>query len=222
MSASTSGAGRPARGRSSRTFVRPFEQQTLGIIGESGSGKTVLSRLAIGAVSPPLQVVKGSVLYRGRNILGMDRKELQRLRVSEFGYIGSNLGSVLDPTIAVGEQIVEKIRAFDPTISRKEAADQDDCADGAARLPAPAKRFHEFPFQYSGGMMQRALIVDALVTNPAFLVADNVTQPLDVTVAAQILRLMRSFSEDFRTAIIFSVEFAGRGAEVAGDLIVSQ
>jgi peptide/nickel transport system ATP-binding protein len=196
------------------------EQQVLGIIGESGSGKTVLARLAIGAANPPLLVRQGLVLYRGRDLLSLDRGEIQRLRGREFGYIGNNPGTVLDPTIPVGEQIVEKLSAVEPGISRTEAVARTVELFDAVRLPSPKARFHEFPFQYSGGMMQRALIVDALITNPAFLIADNVTQPLDVTIAAQIIRLMQDLRERFRTAIIFVSTSLGIVREIAEEVIV--
>lgn len=196
------------------------ERKTLGIIGESGSGKTVLARLLVGAVTPPLEVTKGEVLYRGRNLLALDHEALQHLRGKELGYIGSNPGSVLDPTIPVGEQILEKLTAVQPQISRKEAIRQIIALMSAVRLPVPEARFHEFPFQYSGGMMQRALIVDALVANPAFIIADNVTQPLDVTVAAQIIRLMQELREGFRTAIVFVSSSLPTVREIADDIVV--
>ena len=93
----------------------------------------------------------------------------------------------LDPTLPVGPQIVEKLRAVAPEVDRIEARGRVVALLDAVRIPSAATRFHDFPSQFSGGMMQRALIVDALVSNPAFLVADNITQPLDVTVAAQVL-----------------------------------
>jgi peptide/nickel transport system ATP-binding protein len=196
------------------------ERQALGIIGESGSGKTVLARLLIGAVNPPLQVTGGEVLYRGRDLLELDREALQQLRGRELGYIGSNPGSVLDPTIPVGEQIVEKLVAVERGLSRKEAVRRTIALMSAVRLPVPEARFHEFPFQYSGGMMQRALIVDALAVNPAFIIADNVTQPLDVTIAAQIIRLMQELREQFRTAIVFVSSSLPTVRELADDIVV--
>ena len=196
------------------------ERQALGIIGGSGSGKTVLSRLLIGAINPPLRVSRGAVLHRGRNLLELSREELQRVRGKEIGYIGSNPGSVLDPTIPVGSQIAEKLVAVEPRLRRPEAMSRIFRLMSAVRLPVPEARFHEFPFQYSGGMMQRALIVDALVTNPAFIIADNVTQPLDVTVAAQIIRLMKELREEFRTAIVFVSSSLPTAREIADEIIV--
>jgi len=197
-----------------------YEKRAMGIIGESGSGKTVLSRLVIGAINPPLHVTGGKVLFRGRDLLTASAKELQVIRGSDVGYIGNNPGSALDPTISVGDQVVEKIRAADSSISYKDARDRTIELMRAVRLPRPEARFHEFPFQYSGGMMQRALIVDALVTNPSFLIADNVTQPLDVTVAAQIIRLMHELRVNFNTAIIFVSSSLAVVREIADEIIV--
>lgn len=198
------------------------ERQVLGIIGESGSGKTVLSRVLVNAVAEPLAIAAGSVDYRGRDLLSIGADEMQALRGREIGYIGSDPGSALDPTIPVGHQIVEKLRAVRPDTSRQEARARALEVLRAVRMPRPEHRFDEFPFQYSGGMMQRALIVDALVTNPAFLIADNVTQQLDVTVAAQIIRLMRDLRDQIDTAIIFISSSLAVVREIADDIIVLQ
>ena len=198
------------------------ERQVLGIIGESGSGKTVLSRVLVNAVAEPLAIAAGSVDYRGRDLLTIGADEMQALRGREIGYIGSDPGSALDPTIPVGHQIVEKLRAVRPDTSRQEARERALEVLRAVRMPRPERRFDEFPFQYSGGMMQRALIVDALVTNPAFLIADNVTQQLDVTVAAQIIRLMRDLRDQIDTAIIFISSSLAVVREIADDIIVLQ
>lgn len=196
------------------------ERQVLGIIGESGSGKTVLSRVLVNAVSEPLEIVSGSVGYRGRDLLTLPLQEMQALRGRELGYIGSDPGSALDPTIPVGRQIVEKLLAVEPGKSKADARQRALEVLRAVRMPRPEERFDEFPFQYSGGMMQRALIVDALVTNPAFLIADNVTQQLDVTIAAQIIRLMHDLRDQMHTAIIFVSSSLAVVREIADDIIV--
>ncbi len=196
------------------------ERQVLGIIGESGSGKSVLSRVLVNAVNEPLEIVGGSVNYRGRDLLTIPQKEIQGLRGREIGYIGSDPGSALDPTIPVGNQIVEKLLAVDPKTPKREARERSLEVLRAVRMPRPEERFHEFPFQYSGGMMQRALIVDALVTRPAFLIADNVTQQLDVTIAAQIIRLMHDLREQMDTAIVFISSSLAVVREIADDIIV--
>ena len=196
------------------------EDQVIGIIGESGSGKTVLSRALVNWIRPPLKVTSGSVLYRGRDLMSLPEREMHHLRGREIAYIGSDPGSALDPTLPIGAQIVEKLCAVNPSLSPGEAEAQALRVLDAVRIPSPRQRFHEYPFQFSGGMMQRVLIVDALVTNPAFLVADNITQPLDVTVAAQILRLLRELQRDFNTAILFVSSALGVVNEIADSVLV--
>jgi peptide/nickel transport system ATP-binding protein len=211
-------------GRKRRVLERvSFElgaDKVLGIIGESGSGKTVLSRALVNWVNEPLRVSGGKVLYKGRNLFDLPRQEMQKLRGREIAYIGADPGSSLDPTVPVGAQIVEKLRTVDPGMSEAKAKARVVEVLDAVRIPSPAKRFDEFPFQFSGGMMQRVMIVDALVTSPAFLVADNITQPLDVTVAAQILRLLRDLQRDFNTAIAFVSSSLGIVGEIADDVLV--
>lgn len=196
------------------------QNEVLGIIGESGSGKTVLSRALVNWISSPLAITGGSIVYRGQSLLEMPADRMQKLRGRNIGYIGSDPGSALDPTVPIGQQIIEKLRAVEPGISFGDARARVLRVLDAVRIPSPAQRFHEFPFQFSGGMMQRVLIVDALVTSPDFLVADNITQPLDVTVAAQILRLLRDLQRDFRTAIIFVSSALGIVNEIADNVLV--
>lgn len=192
----------------------------LGIIGESGSGKTVLSRALVNWIKPPLHVTSGSVNYGGRDLLTLPDREMTALRGREIAYIGANPTSALDPTVPVGHQILEKLLAVSPRLSRSQARQRVIDTLDAVRIPSPAQRFDEYPFQFSGGMMQRALIVDALVSNPKLLIADNITQPLDVTVAAQILRLLRDLQKDFDTAVVFISSLLGIVSEIADDIIV--
>src|SRR5699024_10737889 len=111
-------------------------------------------------------------------------------------------------------------RAVDPSVSASDARRRVVDLLDAVRIPQAQQRFDEYPFQFSGGMMQRALIVDALISNPRLLVADNITQPLDVTVAAQILRLLRELQRDFETAVIFISSALGVVSEIANDVII--
>ena len=196
------------------------EREVFGVIGESGSGKTVLSRALVNWISPPLSITAGSVEYHGSNLLSLPAAEKNRLNGREIAYIGANPGGALDPTLPVGQQIVEKLRAVEPKVSTREAKRRVLSLLEAVRIPSASRQFDQFPFQFSGGMMQRALIVDALVSNPAFLVADNITQPLDVTVAAQILRLLRELQNDFRTAIVFVSSSLGFIHEIADEVLV--
>jgi peptide/nickel transport system ATP-binding protein len=176
--------------------------EILAVIGESGSGKTVLARALASWLSPPLIATAGEVRFRGTDLL-KDTETAKRLAGREIAYIGGNPAGALDPTMTVGAQLVEKLRAVRPDFSAAAAKDKAIELLEAVRIPAAPQRFNEYPFQYSGGMMQRAMIVDALISDPALLIADNITQPLDVTVAAQILKLMRELNDQFQTAVLF-------------------
>ena len=194
-------------------------REILGIIGASGSGKTVLSRAIVNWLEAPLVVTGGSVAFKGQDILRLSGNAMRTTR-REIAYVGANPMGALDPTLPVGPQIVEKLHAVAPEIGREEAKRRVITLLDAVRIPSAATRFHDFPSQFSGGMMQRALIVDALVSNPAFLVADNVTQPLDVTVAAQVLRLMRELTVSFDTAIVFISSSLPTACDAANMILV--
>jgi peptide/nickel transport system ATP-binding protein len=197
--------------------LRPRE--ILGIIGASGSGKTVLARALVNWIEPPLAIAGGTVSFRDRNLLALTGPELRGMRRA-VAYVGANPMGALDPTLPVGRQIVEKMRALMPEIDRREARRRVLDLLDAVRIPSPGTRFDDYPSQFSGGMMQRVLIVDALVTNPAFLVADNVTQPLDVTVAAQVLRLMRELTRRFETAIVLVSSSLPTASSTADHILV--
>lgn len=194
--------------------------EVLGIIGESGSGKTVLSRALVNWVSPPLRRVGGQVIYHGTDLQQLGAAEMQRLRGRKIAYIGSDPTTALDQTLPIGRQIVEKLLAVEPGLSAVAAKQRVIDTLDAVRIPSARRRFDEFPFQFSGGMMQRVMIVDALVTSPDLLVADNITQPLDVTVAAQILRLLKELQAQSQTAILFVSSLLGVVNEIADKVIV--
>ncbi|WP_035484694.1 dipeptide ABC transporter ATP-binding protein [Geminicoccus roseus] len=196
------------------------ERSVLGVLGESGSGKTILAKALSGWIAPPLHRVKGAVRYRGRDLFGMSESETRALRGRHIGYIGADPGSSFDPTLPVGVQIAEKLRAVRPEIGQKDAQRRTIDLLDRVRIPSAARRYREYPSQYSGGMLQRAMIVDALVAEPTLLVCDNVTQPLDVTVAAQIVRLLRDLREDIKAGILFIATSVPVVSEIADDLLV--
>lgn len=220
LSIETTGTGRgPAATR--RTLIddvtlQVAERRVLGVIGESGSGKTVLARALAGWLPDGLAVRAGHVHYRGREVVGAG------LQGREIGYIGADPTRALDPTVPIGPQIAEKLRAVQPRVGAAEAREKVLALLAAVRIPAPQKRYLEYPFQFSGGMMQRVMIADALIADPALLVADNITQPLDVTVAAQILRLLRELVEQFGTGVVFVSASLPMASEVADELVVLQ
>jgi len=196
--------------------------EILGLIGEAGSGKTVLARALVKGLGAPLETKSGHVFYHGDDILKLSKGKLSKIRGNEIGYIGANPQGSLDPTVPVGNQIVEKLLSVSPGMSKKAATERVLEVLAAVRIPSPEVRFHEYPFQFSGGMMQRVMIVDALVTNPSVLIADNITQPLDVTVAAQIIRLIHDLREQFSTAILFISASLPVAEMVADEVMVLQ
>ncbi|MCR6502920.1 ABC transporter ATP-binding protein [Shinella sp. CPCC 101442] len=214
------GSGEAARTLISNVAFEVRPKSVLGIIGESGSGKTLLSRALVNWVRPPLRVTSGRVIYQGRDLLELPEADMARLRGREIAYIGANPTTALDPTMPVGHQIEEKLRTIEPDLPRREARQRVIDLLDAVRIPSARSRFDEYPFQFSGGMMQRAMIVDALISKPKLLVADNITQPLDVTVAAQILRLLRDLQRDFGTSIVFVSSSFGTIVEVADEVVV--
>ncbi|WP_368904410.1 dipeptide ABC transporter ATP-binding protein [Taklimakanibacter lacteus] len=201
------------------SFAVP-ERGLIGIIGESGSGKTVLGRALTGWVPEPLRQTRGSVAVAGRKLSQLTNEELRQLRGRTVGYIGSDPGTSFDPTLPIGVQIAQKLRAVVPhtgwAAAKKRVLDLLD----QVRIPSAARRFDEYPYQFSGGMLQRAAIVDALVAQPKILICDNITQPLDVTIAAQIVRLLRGLERDLATAIVFFTSSVPVAKELIDDLII--
>lgn len=196
------------------------QRAILGVIGGSGAGKSVLAKAIINWLESPLRVVAGQVLFEGHNILTMSDRETRLLRGKAIGYVGGNPSGALDPTMTVGAQIVEKLQAVEPGVSHRKARDRVVALLDAVRIPSSSQRFNEYPFQYSGGMMQRAMIVDALISNPRLIVADSITQPLDVTVGAQILKLLRELKDEFDTSILFVSNSLPTVADVSDQIIV--
>ncbi len=196
--------------------------KVVGLIGEAGSGKTVLARALVKGLTDPLEFTGGQVIYKGQDVLTLPDNKLNAIRGNKIGYIGSNPAGSLDPTIPVGDQIVEKLRSVSSGMSKSAARDRVLEVLAAVRIPSSEVRFHEYPFQFSGGMMQRVMIVDALVTNPAVLIADNITQALDVTVAAQIIRLIKELRDQFSTAILFISSSLPVVETIADEVLVLQ
>lgn len=197
--------------------IEVARDRVLGILGESGSGKTTLAKAMVGWVSEPLRVAGGEVLYRGRDLRD---KWVQREVRSKIGFIGADPGNAFDPTLPVGNQIAEKLRAVRPGIGKAEAQRRVVELLDAVRIPSAKSRYSEFPNQYSGGMLQRAVIVDALIAEPELLICDNMIQSLDVTVAAQIVRLLRELHGRISAGIVFISTSVPSVAEVADETLV--
>lgn len=175
--------------------------ERLGLIGESGSGKSVTA-LAILGLLPEGMTASGSITWNGTEILGMPDRELARLRGDEIGMIFQEPRTALNPIRTVGRQIVESIRIHQKVSRREAKALAIEQAD-RVKLPDPAAIIERYPHQLSGGQRQRVAIAMALACRPKLLIADEPTTALDVTIQAEVLRLLLSLVEDFGMSLVF-------------------
>lgn len=176
------------------------EGRTLGLVGETGAGKTTLAKGIMGLTAKPYGKIKsGKILYEGKNLLEMDKKQLRRIRGEHISMIFQDPMTSLNPVMTVGDQIAEAIRNHDK-LSRKDAAKK--AAEILELVGIPSARGSEYPHQFSGGMKQRVVIAIALACNPKILIADEPTTALDVTIQAQILEMIRDLRERFCTSML--------------------
>ncbi len=194
--------------------------ETLGVVGESGCGKSVTALSILRLVAnPPGRIVGGAVRFEGRNLLELSAAEMERIRGNEISMIFQEPMTSLNPLYTVGKQIAEAV-ALHQGLSRKDAWDRAVDMLRRVSIPEPEKRAHAYPHQMSGGMRQRVMIAMALSCNPKVLIADEPTTALDVTIQAQILDLMRELQETFGTAIILITHDMGVVAENADRVVV--
>jgi oligopeptide/dipeptide ABC transporter ATP-binding protein len=192
--------------------------RTLAIIGESGSGKSVSSRALMGLL-PPTARVTGSARFEGRELLGLSEKQMRRIRGADIAMVFQDPARSLNPTMRIGTQITEAVRAH-AKADRKSAHDRAVELLQLVRLPAPERRFHEYPHQLSGGMRQRVMIAIALAGDPKLLIADEATTALDVTTQAQIMELLAELQRRLGTAIVLISHDLGLAASYADDVVV--
>jgi peptide/nickel transport system ATP-binding protein/oligopeptide transport system ATP-binding protein len=194
--------------------------RTLGIVGESGCGKSVLSLSIMRLVAHPGRIASGRVLLEGRDLGALSAAEMRGVRGRDIGMIFQEPMTSLNPVHSVGFQITEAIRAHEPRASGQTLRDRGIAALRRVRIPAPERRFDEYPHQLSGGMRQRVMIAMALACEPKLLIADEPTTALDVTVQAQILDLLRELQAETGMAIILITHDLGVVAEMADDVAV--
>ena len=194
--------------------------RTLGVVGESGCGKSVTSLSIMGLVpSPPGRIAGGSIRFEGQELIGAPAQTMQDLRGNGMAMIFQEPMSSLNPVFTIGEQIVEGLLRH-RRITRAQATERAIEVLRKVRMPAPEQRFHEHPHKLSGGMRQRAMIAMALACEPRLLIADEPTTALDVTIQAQILDLLRTLQRETGTAVILITHDLGVVAEVADDVVV--
>jgi peptide/nickel transport system ATP-binding protein len=194
--------------------------RTLGIVGESGCGKSMLSLSVMRLVPPPGRIAAGRVMFDGRDLLSLAPQEMRDIRGNRIAMIFQEPMTSLNPVFTVGDQITEAMRAHDRATSTSTLKARAIEALGRVRIPDPSRRFDEYPHQMSGGMRQRVMIAMALACNPDLLIADEPTTALDVTVQAQILDLLRELQQQTGMAIILITHDLGIVAEMADEVAV--
>jgi peptide/nickel transport system ATP-binding protein len=192
--------------------------QTLAIVGESGSGKSVSSAAVMGLL-PSNAEVGGEVLLGGRELVGLPADELRKIRGNDIALVFQDALSALNPYYSVGWQVAEAYRLHHD-VSKKDAFQRAVRMLDLVGIPAAAQRAKDYPHEFSGGMRQRVVIAMALINDPKVLIADEPTTALDVTVQAQIMRLLEDVQKEFGTALVLISHDLGVVAEVADDVLV--
>jgi len=194
--------------------------KTLGVVGESGCGKSVTAFSIMRLIpSPPGRILAGAVRLRGRDLLQIDEDAMRRLRGNEISMIFQEPMTALNPVYTVGDQIAEAVRLHQK-VGKAEAKNRAIEMLEHVGIPAPRQRVDEYPHQLSGGMRQRVMIAMALSCNPAVLIADEPTTALDVTIQAQILELLKRLQAEMGMAIILITHDLGVVAGTADDVVV--
>ena len=190
------------------------EGETLGLVGESGCGKSVSALSILRLVDPPGRIESGEVLFRGKNLLALSKREIRTVRGGQISMIFQEPMTSLNPVFSIGDQIIEAIQLH----QKKDRGEARAAAVDMLRrvgIPSPAQRIDEFPHQLSGGMKQRVMIAMALVCRPALLIADEPTTALDVTIQADILDLLKDLQAELGMAIILITHNLGIVAGMA-------
>ena len=194
--------------------------EVLGVVGESGCGKSVTAQTIMRLIPmPPGRIEGGRILFDGTDLVALNMEQMRTVRGKRIAMIFQEPMSSLNPVFTVGDQIAEMFMLHQ-RLSRAKALKKAVEMLGKVQIPAPQKRIHEYPHQLSGGSRQRAMIAMALACDPEILIADEPTTALDVTVQAQILDLMLQLRQDFDTAIIMITHDLGVIAEIAQRVVV--
>ncbi len=194
--------------------------KTLGVVGESGCGKSVTALSIMGLVpNPPGKIVGGSIRFEGEELVGLPAESYQSLRGNRMGMIFQEPMTSLNPAFTVGDQISEAILRH-KQVSQDEARNRTIELLRRVRIPSPEKRFDDYPHKLSGGMRQRAMIAMALSCSPDLLIADEPTTALDVTIQAQILDLLGELRAETGMAIMLITHDLGVVAEMADEVLV--
>jgi len=196
------------------------EDEVIGIVGESGCGKSVNALSILRLIpTPPGKIVGGEILFKDKNLLSLSLEEMRKIRGNDISMIFQEPMTSLNPVFTIGYQIAEAIRLHQ-RLKKNEAFEKTVEMLKLVGIPSPEKRVHEYPHELSGGMKQRAMIAMALSCNPKVLIADEPTTALDVTIQAQILDLMLKMQAEFKMAIVLITHDLGVIAETAQNVVV--
>ena len=193
--------------------------ETLGLVGESGCGKSVTALSVLQLLRCPPAEIQGRILFEGRNLLELNREEIRKIRGNDISMIFQEPMTSLNPVLRIGEQIAEAARLH-KDMNRQESWKWAVEMLRMVQIPGPGSRSRQYPHKFSGGMRQRAMIAMALSCNPRLILADEPTTALDVTIQAQIMTLMQRLKEEFKTAIVLITHDLGVIAEMASRVVV--
>lgn len=200
--------------------LRLGKGETLGIVGESGCGKSMMSLSIMGLVpQPPGRIVDGEIRFKGRDLCKISEAEYRKMRGNEISMIFQEPMTSLNPVFTIGKQMMEVFH-YHQRLSKAEAKEKTIEMLRLVGISMPEKRFYEYPNELSGGMRQRVMIAMALACKPELLIADEPTTALDVTIQAQILNLMRDLKTKMQTSIILITHNLGVVAEMAEKIMV--
>ena len=191
--------------------------KTLGLVGETGAGKTTIAKSIMRILAPQAKKASGEIIFEGSDLFSLSEKEMQKVRGNKIAMIFQDPMTALNPIERVGSQIAETIKRHNE-ISAKEA--QERACDMLEMVGIPMERYEEYPHEFSGGMKQRVVIAMALACNPALLLADEPTTALDVTIQAQVLEMMLNLKEKLNTSVIMITHDLGVAANFCNDVAV--
>ena len=193
--------------------------ETLGIVGESGCGKSVTAFSILNLVPPPGKIINGEILFEGENLLNKKNRRMQKIRGKDIAMIFQEPMTSLHPVFSIGSQITETLKVH-MKMTGAEAKERAIELLRTVKIPNPEQRFREYPHQLSGGMRQRVMIAVALSCNPKLLICDEPTTALDVTVQAQILRLINRIKNTYKMSVIIITHDLAVVSEIAERVIV--
>lgn len=194
--------------------------EILGMVGESGAGKSMTGNAVIGLLPAPARIASGKILLNGTRIDALTEKEMQTIRGRHIGVIFQDPLTSLDPLMRVGEQIVETVLQHNKDLTREQARAKALSLLKETGIPSPEERFNQYPHEFSGGMRQRVVIALALASDPELIIADEPTTALDVSIQAQVIELLKKIVKDRQAAVLLITHDMGVIAEAADRVAV--